>query len=137
MASSCVADTSWVYALLDEADAFHGRAVTEAERMEEIHVPVPVLVETLALVKYRTEQLGQPEQQGLARTREAVASLAKRANMRLASPEHDHEATLRVWALHDRLSYPDAAVIAAARREAVDLRTFDRRQRTAHRSGKP
>lgn len=125
-----VADSSWLYALADGADAHHRKAKTEAERQEMIHVPPAVLVETLGLIQYRA---GGDQAPALA----ALEAMAATANMALAEPEHDHEAAVRIWEAHPRLTYADAAAVAAARRLGVGLATFDKEQLAAHTSGTP
>ena len=129
MAPSCVADTSWLVALLNAEDEFHRRARAEAESMDLIHVPSVILAETLSYVKYRARTVQA--------TRDAVRFLSSKPNVALASPEHDHEATMRYWVAHPRLSYHDAAAVAAAKRLGLPLGSFDEDQQEALVSGKP
>lgn len=127
--ASCVADTSWLVGLLNADDDFHKSAIAEASTMEQIHVPPAILAETLSFIKYRT---GKVES-----TREAVRFLSSKANVALSSPDHDHEATMRYWDAHPKLSYHDAAAVAAAKRLGIGICSFDDHQRDALSSGKP
>lgn len=123
MAAPCVADTSFLVSLLDKDDEFHSISVTDARDRERIHIPPVILAETLSFVKYRSGKV--------ATTRDAVRQMAAHANVSLASPEHDHDATMRYWDAHPALSYHDAAAIAAAKRLGVELASYDNAQRKA------
>ncbi len=127
--ASCVADTSWLVGLLNVEDDFHSVAVSEASRMDQVHIPAAILAETLSFIKYRT---GKVEA-----TREAVRFLGSKANVLLASPDQDYQATMHYWDAHPKLSYHDAAAVAAAKRLGIGLCTFDERQRDALSSGRP
>ena len=48
-----VADTSALYALFSEEDAFHPRAVDQVGDVDPIVVPSEILVETIDLIAYR------------------------------------------------------------------------------------
>ena len=123
-----VVDTSWLYALLNGNDAHHDKARAELSAHEQLYVAPAVLIETLGLIHFR---------QGRKRTRDAVDLLASTGNVSLGNPPHDHDATMRIWDAHTALSYVDAAAISAARRSGLELRTFDKDQAKAHRSGRP
>ncbi len=133
-ATACVADTSWLYALLNARDEFHAVAVAQAESKESIYIPPVILAETLLLVQRRGEKLGR---NGHALAVEAMDRLAAKPSVLMAEPDHDHDATSRILRAHPRLTYPDAAAVAAARRKAVPLCTFDEAQRQAHASARP
>lgn len=127
--ASRVADTSWLVGLLNADDDFHAAAVSEAGKLEQIHVPPAILAETLSFIKYKSGNNEGP--------REAVRVLGSKPNVLLASPDHDHEATMRYWDAHPKLSYHDAAAVAAAKRLGIGLCSFDERQRAALASGNP
>lgn len=127
--ASCVADTSWLVGLLNAEDEFHKAATAEASKLEQVHVPPAILAETLSFIKYRT---GRVES-----SREAVRFLSSKANVLLGSPDHDHEATMHYWDAHPKLSYHDAAAVAAAKRLGIGICSFDARQKEALSSGKP
>lgn len=120
----CVADTSWLYAMVDADDAAHDEAVADAETRPVIHIPYATLVETLVLIKSR---------HGVRASRRAVDFFTSKTNIRLGSPDHDHEAILRVWDAHPALGYVDACGVASAQALALGLTTFDQRQDKAVR----
>lgn len=120
---SWVADTSWLYALVDEADPHHGEARNQAQEPEPVEVPEVILAETLDLIRYR---------HGKGFAKETLAGFEHLPHFVLGESVVHAEAAA-VWREHGALSYADAVAIAAARRRDFALRSFDRRQLRALR----
>ena len=121
--TACVVDTSWLVALLNPDDNFSAKAMVEAQTLHRAHIPPVILAETLSFMKYRT---GRKDVM-----RDIVTRLSAKPLFVLASPEHDHDATMQYWDDNPKLSYQDAAAVAAARRLGLPLVTFDRDQKAA------
>lgn len=121
---NAVADTSWLYAFFVASDAHHEKAVAQSGSIESLHVPPAILVETLDLMRLR-KGLGR------ASAENALGQMEADPHFRLAEPPHDHAAAAKVYRGNRRLSYADAAAVAAARRVGGELCTFDKRQRAA------
>lgn len=119
-----VADTSWLYAFFVATDAHHKAAVDQSRKVEALHVPPAIMVETLDLIRLR-KGLGRPGAEG------ALEQMEADSHFRLGEPPHDHLATASVYRAAQALSYADAAAVAAARRLGLDLLTFDADQRAA------
>lgn len=130
------ADTSWLIALLNSGDAHHDAARREAERHDLVYVPPAALMETLNLIQKRARRAKTGEAPHATALR-ALDVLASQPTVVLDQPAHNHEAAVRIWRAQPKLSYSDAAVIAAAYGKSVDLLTFDRAQAAAHRSWRP
>lgn len=122
-----VADTSALYALFSMNDVHHTRALDAIEDPSPILVPPEILSETLALIQYR---------HGFALAEEAGAFLRGLPHVEI--PVADEAATDAAWdAFRDaggRVSYPDATVVAACRREGADVLAFDKNIRAALRA---
>lgn len=121
--TACVTDTSWLVALLNPDDDHSATALAEARALQRAHIPPVILAETLGFMKHRT---GRKDIM-----REVVTRLSAQPLFILASPEHDHDATMRYWDENPKLSYHDAAAVAAARRLGLPLATFDKDQKAA------
>ncbi len=122
-----VADTSWLYALFDEADYHHRTARSEAMLAEPVAVPEAILAETLDLMRYR---------HGKPLAKKALEGLGRLPHFAIGEgvPHADSAAE---WRCHAGLSYADATAVALARRKGLKLRTFDRRQAKALESAEP
>jgi predicted nucleic acid-binding protein len=118
---SIVLDASAVIALLDGADAHHGRATTDfgqaVERGDALVIPASAYAE--AMVHPLRKKRGEVVDGFLDRLGVEVVDL-DRAIAREA-------AALR--ARHRSLPLPDALVIATARRHGAGLLTYDDRMR--------
>ncbi|HEX9710040.1 MAG TPA: PIN domain-containing protein [Candidatus Thermoplasmatota archaeon] len=113
-----VADTSWLYALVDLADPHHAKARAQAAQPDPVEVPEVILAETLDLVRYR---------HGRNAAVQALDGFGRLPHFVLGeSPRHAE--TVSVWRAHDALSYADAAAVAQARSRGYGLRSFDARQ---------
>ncbi len=117
-------DTSYLYALLDGADAHHEEAKRMAGGRTTLAVPSVVLTELLQLVRFRAKGRGEDGN--------AVARAARRAleTIRGFRLEQACDAA-RAAKLYDEnvgLSYADAVVIAVALERGDDLYTFDEGQ---------
>ena len=124
---SWVADTSWLYALIDGADPHHLKARSQASQPDPVEVPEVVLAETLDLVRYRH---GRKVAQAALTGFELLPHFA----LGEGAP---HGETAAVWRGHTALSYADAAAVATARRRGFGLRSFDRRQLRAFAAARP
>lgn len=123
------ADTSWLYALMDEQDAHHDRALQTTEQHSQIDVHVLALAEVLHLIRIRARKLyGQtPALQAERATRKALLAVG---GLRFCT-ELD---LTRSAAIHDRhrpLSFADAALVAHAIGSGQELLSFDARQLAA------
>jgi predicted nucleic acid-binding protein len=124
---SWVADTSWLYALIDEADRHHLKARGQASKPEPVEVPEAILAETLDLIRYRHgKKLAEAALKGFERLPHFV--LGEGAPCR---------ETASVWRAHEGLSYADAAAVAAAQKRGFGLRSFDGRQLRALAATRP
>ena len=121
-----VADTSWLYALIDDADPHHVQARREASQPDPVEVPEAILAETLDLIRYR---------HGKEVAKDALGGFARLPQFALgeAAPHAD---VASIWRAHAALSYADATAVAVARRRNMGLRSFDRRQLRALRAPK-
>ena len=115
---SWVADTSWLYALIDDADPHHAKARSQAGEPEPVEVPEVILAETLDLLHYR---------HGRKAAEAALEGFEKLPHFALGGGAPLAE-TASVWRDHAGLSYADAAAVAAARKHKFGLRSFDKRQ---------
>ncbi len=114
-------DTSWLYAFFDESDAHHSRAREDAETAGPWLVNPIALVETLNLVRHRTDR---------ATSVRFYQTLQGMGQVRLVgAPKPAYMA--RLMEQHGGISWADAAILATAVGEGGDLRTFDKDQRKA------
>jgi len=121
-----VADTSWLYALIDDSDPHHLQARQEARQPDPVEVPEVILAETLDLIRYR---------HGREVARDALDGFERLPHFVLGEGV-PHADVATTWRAHPALSYADATAVAAARRRNVGLRSFDRRQVRALRAPK-
>ena len=119
-----VADTSWLYALIDSDDPHHGQARAEAKEAVPIEIPDAILAETLDLIRYR---LGKSE------AIDALAGFEKLAHFVIGERASPAEVK-RVWVDHKSLSFADASAVALALKRGFGLRSFDKRQLRAVRA---
>lgn len=112
-----VADTSALYALLDEADAHHAKAIQEVEDPEPIVVPPEILVETIDLVGYRF---------GHGAAQSALQDLLALSNIRRAEVVHLEAVVAVFLGAGGKLSLADAAVVQTCRALAARPLAFDR-----------
>ena len=113
-----VADTSWLYALIDAADPHHVEARQQARQPDPVEVPEAILAETLDLIRYRQRK---------AVARDALDGFERLPHFVLGEGA-PHADVASIWRAHAALSYADATAVAVARRRNVGLRSFDRRQ---------
>ena len=115
---SWIADTSWLYALVDNADPHHEDARSQAKIPAPVEIPQAIMAETLDLIRYRHGK------------KAAIAALVGYEALPhfAIQDEGDHAATAVVWRQHEGLTYADATAVAAAKRRGFGLRSFDRRQ---------
>lgn len=119
-----VADTSWLYALVDEADPHHREARQQAAQPDPVEVPEIILAETIDLIRYR---------HGRDSAEAALADFERLPHFALGEGV-PHAETSSVWREHSTLSYADASAVALAYRHNFGLRSFDRRQLRAYQS---
>lgn len=119
-----VADTSWLYAFFVASDIHHSKAVQQSTKVETVHVPPAIVVETLDLIRLRNRL-------GRSKAENALSQMENDPHFRLADPPHDHAAAAQIYRAAKGLSYADAAAVAAARRLGLDLLTFDEGQQAA------
>ena len=113
-----VGDTSVLYALFSEEDAFHERAMNDVGESEPIVVPSEILVETVDLIAYRSTH-----------------GTAKRALTYLLQLPHvslsERVEVGAVQAIFDgakgRLSFADAFVVQTCLSLAADVLAYDER----------
>ncbi len=115
-----LADTSWLVALLQEADCHHEGAVTlyELVRLKDlgpILVTEAVILETLQVLKRR---YGTSQSCGAA----AVGALCASERFAIGSVA---SAALAIAAARPALGYVDALLLARFRSDGVDVLTFD------------
>lgn len=116
-----VADTSWLYALVDGEDAHHAKARKEAEEPSPLVVNPATLVEFLDLVR---------DKRGHAASQAALEGLIRFPSIRFSGPAKP-AAMARVVSSHVTLTWQDAAAICTALDEGAGLRTFDKDQKKA------
>lgn len=123
-----VADTSWLYALVDEADLHHPEARAQAAAEAALAVPAEAWSEFVTLLWWRRSVRGdpQPRQTALRVARAVLATPSIAVGHGCAAKD-----VLDVMKNHPALSYPDAAGIAAARSRGCPLLTFDAAQAAA------
>jgi predicted nucleic acid-binding protein len=118
-----VADTSWLYALVDSDDSHHVQARAEAEVADPVEIPEVILAETLDLIRYRL---------GKRQALEALEGFEQLAHFVIGERAGLAEVK-RVWSEHRSLSFADACAVALALKRGVGLRSFDKRQLRAVR----
>jgi len=113
-----IADTSFLYALFSETDAFHERARRAAEEPEGIIVPAEILSETVALLHRRL---------GFALARASGTWLRDKGHIEIGTPSPELlEAAWRAYSgSRGRLSYPDSVVVAWCRGRRANPLAFD------------
>jgi predicted nucleic acid-binding protein len=113
-----VADTSWLYALIDDADPHHAEARAQAREPDPVEIPEAILAETLDLIRYR---------HGKGFAVKVLDGFVRLPHFVLGGGAALDEAA-GVWRSRLALSYADAVAIAVARGLNAGLRSFDRRQ---------
>lgn len=126
-----IADTSFLYALFSETDAFHAGALEAAAVSEAILVPSEIFSETVSLIQYR---------QGHAAARSAGEWIRGQGRIELGLSTSGR--LERAWAsfvrARGRLSFPDAVVLAWCEgRGASPLAFDDALLRAWRRGGSP
>lgn len=117
-----VADTSWLYALMDSADRFHDEALGEARTARPVLIAPETFAEFMQLIAWRRQvrQDPTPRQTAIQAARTLLATPTLRV-----LPDADAGDSLDVMDAHPRLSYADACAVALARRHRESLLTFD------------
>lgn len=118
MPSHNVVDTSWLYALYDEADEHHAKALKESRHPGHYTVPSEILTETLALRYSRAKN----DKGDAAR---ALLKAILDTGFTITGTD-DPEPALALYRSKKTLSYPDCVAITQARNG--NLLTFDERQ---------
>ncbi len=113
-----VADTSWLYALVDDRDPHHLQARSKARQPEPVEVPETILAETLDLIRYR---------QGKQASKDALRGFERLPHFVLGAPIRLEEVAA-VWRAEEALSFADSTAVAAALSRGRGLASFDRRQ---------
>lgn len=113
-----VADTSFLYAAFDAADARHSKALGEIAKPHALDIPLGVLVEFMGVVGHR---------QGDQVARQAWKDLQALANVSLAGVV-SQEGAVKVWQDHRGLSLADAVGIQACLETGARLLSYDERQ---------
>ena len=119
MAIGRVADTSWLYALFNQADVHHDDATADVTIPQVTLVPTAIMNEFLDLVRYRL---------GKDAAARALDALQDFPHFDLWYPTEEKEA-VAVWTTHPHLSMHDAHVVACARTAGFELASFDNRQK--------
>jgi predicted nucleic acid-binding protein len=114
-----IADTSFLYALLSESDAFHRRALESVKSADAIIVPSEIFAETVSLIQSR---VGFP----LARAAGDWIRTQERMAVRPASPPLIDQAWSAFRRAKGQLSYPDALVLAWCGQRGANPLAFDR-----------
>jgi predicted nucleic acid-binding protein len=118
-----VADTSWLFALIDPDDAHHEQARQEARQAAPVEIPDVILAETLDLIRWRF---------GKSEALEALEGFEKLPHFVIG--ERASLADVKqVWMNHKSLTFADACAVALALKRGFGLRSFDKRQLRAVR----
>lgn len=116
-------DTSWLFAFISNTDEHHAEARRQATEPSPILVNAVVLVETLDLVRSRSDR-----QNSLR----ILKALTEMPHVRFVPAPR--EPSLRRVMEHGGISWHDATAICTALEEGAGLRTFDGGQRKAFAS---
>lgn len=116
-----VADTSFLYAAFDAADARHKEARDEIAKAQALNIPLCVMAEFLDLVTYRHDH---------RTARQVQLDLMKLATVALV-PLRDERGVLSIWAAHPDLSMVDAVGIKACIEAQATLLSYDSKQTKA------
>lgn len=119
-----VVDTSFLYALLVEADPRHVGAMKELARHSGLEIPPAIVAETEMLLRKRSGR-------GVA-----IATLEDllAANPQVGILDADlHPTASRLWKAYGGISYADAHAVAGALLLGSDLVTFDEQQEAVWR----
>lgn len=116
-----VADTSFLYAAFDAADARHKDARDEIAKPQAINIPLCVMAEFLDLVTYRHDH---------KTALQVHRDLAQLATVAIV-PLRDETNVLTIWAAHPGLSIADAAGIQACIEGQDKLLSYDVKQTKA------
>lgn len=120
MTRAVLADSGPLFAIADEGDGHHERALREFELLardrREILVPYPILLETYTLALYRL---------GRKSASDWLSQILSAAFMN-PTPEDYRRAEAHVLALHDQsVTLVDATVAAVANRLGLPVWTYD------------
>lgn len=113
-----VADTSFLYAAFDAADARHDEARDEIAKPQALHIPLCVMAEFLDLVTYRHDR------KAALRIHRDLTGLATVALV----PLRDEDSVLATWTEDPGLSVVDAAGIQACVEGDSTLLSYDAKQ---------
>ena len=120
MIRAVVADTGPLFAIADESDERHDRALEEFESLvrdrRQVLVPYPILLETYTLILFRLGRRGASD----------WLSQILSATFISPAPEDYRRAATQVLALSDRsVTLVDATVAAVASRLGLQVWTYD------------
>lgn len=118
MLSRNVVDTSWLYALFDEDDAHHDRALKRSKKAGIYEVPSEILGETLALRYTRATQ-------DKANAASTLLDQIINAGFHILGLE-DPTPALAMYRHKPSLSYPDCVAVIQA--HGAELLSFDSQQ---------
>lgn len=113
-----VADTSFLYAAFDAADARHAKARDELAKAQALDVPLAVLAEFVDLVAYR---------QGRKVAVATLKALLALPTVGIRGLQHEEQA-VALWANRDGISMVDAVGIQACLEHPSRLVSYDKRQ---------
>lgn len=114
-------DSSWLFAFVNREDEHHAKARQDASAPEVMLLNPTILVETLDLVRHRTDR---------DTSTQVARAIAVVSNIRLV-PNPKLPRLLAMMEKRGGMSWHDATAIATALDEGADLRTFDKDQRKA------
>lgn len=113
-----IADTSFLYAAFDAADARHRQARDEISKPQPLEIPLCVMAEFLDLLEYRHDR------ETSSQVHKDLTDLGTVALLGLK----DEPNVVNVWAKHRGLSMVDAAGVVACLENKGTLLSYDSEQ---------